>query len=292
MKEKKKTCIKLYKEWIIFCKKLRKDAVSAYAGQLAFFIILSFFPFVLFLLALLQYTPLTEEIILLALSYLTPASFSNILANLVQDIYSRSNITLVSITVFSSLWLASKGFLTMIYAFSSIYDKQETRNFILLRIYAILYTLCFAIIILLTLSLLVFGNHIYAEIYPKLPAIGELIFSIISIRSIISICVLILFFLLLYKMMPNRKSTFLNELPGAILATLGWMSFSYLYSFYIDHYSNYSSIYGAASSIAFLMLWLYICMYILFFGAEINVLLQQRSNVRLPKQRGNEVSTP
>ena len=68
---------------------------------------------------------------------------------------------------------------------------------------------------------------------------------------------------------PNRV-TFTSQLPGAITATIGWLGFSYLYSFYVDHISNYSSIYGAMTTIALLMVWLYACMYILFFGGWLN----------------------
>lgn len=277
MKNKMSHILHAYRFFTTFSKKLRKDAVSAYAGQLAFFILLSFFPFVMFLLTLLKHTSLTQGAIFDAISHAVPAAFSPYIISWVSDIYSRSSSTLLSITAITALWLASKGFLAMIYAFDTIYDRTETRNFIILRLYAILYTFAFAVILLFTLALLVFGNHIYAQIYPKLPVIGELILSIISVRAAVSICILILFFSLLYKMIPNRRTSFVNELPGAILATAGWMIFSFLYSYYIDNISNYSTIYGTMTTIAFLMLWLYICMYILFLGAELNVLIKKLS---------------
>lgn len=280
MKNKMNRILYSYKFFTTFSKKLRKDAVSAYAGQLAFFIILSFFPFVMFLLTLLRHTTLTQGAVFEIINDFVPDAFSPYIISWISDIYSRSSSTVLSITAITALWLASKGFLAMIYAFDTIYDRTETRNFIMLRIYAVFYTFAFAVILISTLALLVFGNRIYTEIYPKLPLIGELLLSIISVRAAVSVCILVLFFSLLYKMIPNRKTSFVNELPGATLTTAGWMGFSYLYSYYIDNISNYSSIYGTMTTIAFLMLWLYICMYILFLGAEINVLIQ-----RLPQNR-------
>ena len=79
--------------------------------------------------------------------------------------------------------------------------------------------------------------------------------------------------MLLYLVIPNRKSRLLAELPGAVLTAGGWICFSYLFSFYIDHRQNIAFAYGSLTTLAFSMLWLYFCMYILFVGAEINVFL-------------------
>ena len=87
-------------------------------------------------------------------------------------------------------------------------------------------------------------------------------------------CILILFFLVLYMFVPNRKSKILYELPGAIATSAGWIGFSYLYSFYIDHMSNFTNTYGSLTAVVLLMLWLYACMYMLLLGGELNVYLR------------------
>ena len=73
--------------------------------------------------------------------------------------------------------------------------------------------------------------------------------------------------------LPNRKSHIFRELPGAIITAGGWLLFSYLFSYYIDNMGNYSYTYGSLAALAICMLWLYFCMYILFIGAEINMIL-------------------
>ena len=98
-----------------------------------------------------------------------------------------------------------------------------------------------------------------------------------SIRAILGFATLIVFFLLLYIAVPNRKSTISKELPGAMISAAGWMIFSYLYSFYIDNMTNFSNTYGSLTAIVFLMLWLYFCIYILFIGYEINNVLASKT---------------
>jgi membrane protein len=100
--------------------------------------------------------------------------------------------------------------------------------------------------------------------------------------------VLTLIFWLLYTAVPHRRSRLktrlLRELPGAVIAAVGWVGFSLLYSFYIDRIGNFS-LYGSLTAVVLAMLWLYFCLYILFLGAEINVWLQQNALLPLLRRR-------
>ena len=53
------------------------------------------------------------------------------------------------------------------------------------------------------------------------------------------------------------------------MAAVGWAGFSYLYSFYINNITNFS-VYGSITLVIFFLMWMYVCFYILFIGAEIN----------------------
>ena len=104
---------------------------------------------------------------------------------------------------------------------------------------------------------------------------------IISLRTSCIMCILILFFLYLYMVIPNHRSRIFFELPGAVLTSMGWIGFSYLYSFYIDHMANFSNTYGSLTAVVLLMLWLYACMYMLLIGGEINDLLRSSALVQM-----------
>lgn len=230
-----------------FLAQLRDDFISAFAAQAAFFIILSFIPFIMFLFTLLNFFPLT----------------AGSLTRLPAGILSGT----------AALWSASRGTLALIRGLNAVYKYKETRNYFLIRAISMIYTFCFAALLIAALVLLVFGNRLYDWIMSQFPMLKELAFLILSLRSLGTVIILTLFFLLLYLVVPNRKSRFLRELPGAMLSACGWMGFSYLFSFYIDHRQSTSFAYGSLTTLAFSMLWLYFCMYILFVGAEINVFL-------------------
>ena len=245
-------------------------ALSAHAGQTAFFIMLSFFPFLLFLFALLRLTPLTEEAFIFSLLAFIPESFHEFFQVLIHDIYGASSAHVLSLTIVSTIWLSSKAFLSLVQGLNAIYRQRESRNFIVLRLFSALYSTVFALLIIATLTLLVFGNWIHGHIEKQFPLIATFSKNIINFRMLIAFLTLFLVFLMLYRALPNCKWKLRYHIPGALLSTLGWLLFCYLYSYYVDSFSNYSSFYGTMTTIALLMVWLYACMYILFFGGMVN----------------------
>ena len=95
---------------------------------------------------------------------------------------------------------------------------------------------------------------------------------IINFRALWALMILIIFFLGIYTFVPDKRLKLRDQLPGAVFSTVGWMAFSFAFSLYFSHIGgkNYSYMYGSLTAIVLLLLWLYFCMCILFFGAEIN----------------------
>ena len=254
-----------------FLKKLREDTVSAFAAQTAFFVILSFLPFLIFLLTLVRFLPVETEKLLASVQSVFPEAVHNYIGVLLYEVLQKTSGAIVSISVITALWSASRGFLVMIQGMNAVYGNKETRKYFTLRLLAVGYTLAFAMVLLLALVLLVFGNRIFIYAQNRVPLLRQAAFFVICLRTVISFFVLTGFFWGLYLLVPNRKSKHAAaELPGAILSGAGWLGFSYLYSFYIDRMSNFSAMYGSLTAIVLCMIWLYACMYIMFIGAELN----------------------
>ena len=263
-----------------FAKKLRDDHISAFASQSAYFVILSFFPFIMFLLTIINYLPFSQDDVIALTSHLLPDTIHNFVTTLIYELYEKSSGTLLSLSVIAALWSAARGILAMIRGLNSVYGIKETRSYFRLRFISSLYTVGFALFLIISLALLVFGNQILLYVQRRqIPILTEFTLLIISIRTVALLIALSIFFLIIYLVIPNRKSQFFYELPGALLSAFGWTGFSYLFSFYIDNMGNYSYTYGSLTAIIICMLWLYACMYIMFIGAEVNVVLAS-PNVR------------
>lgn len=256
-----------------FIKKINNDGISALSAHAAFFVLISFFPFVMFLLTLLSYFPNSSETLpSVNLSFL-PSAVSSMIVQAFTELSDRANGTILSVTVVLAIWSASRGILSIMRGLNSIHNIRETRNYIVTRIMATGYTIVFAVLLLVMILIFVFGNQLTLWLVERFPTLGGFALLIISFRTAVGISVLILFFLLIFISLPNRKTSFWCELPGAVLTATGWVGFSFLFSFYVNNFSNYTAIYGSLTAIVLCMLWLYACMYILFIGAEINSIL-------------------
>lgn len=258
----------------VFSNAFSKRDISAYSGQAAFFLMLSFFPFLMFFFALLNRTPLTKAEFADWAMNLIPESFWNLLSTFAEEIYAGSSGGRLSLTVLIAVFLSAKSFISLQNGLNSMYQVQETRNIILRELYAMLYSVVFAVMLLLTLALMVFGNNVYEMFFHGIRLWG----NVLQFRMVICIPVLFLFFWFLYVALPNKKQKIKAQIPGALVSAAGWVIFSELFSVYVERFTRYATFYGTMTLVALIMVWLYGCMYVLFVGGFINSVLEKRSS--------------
>ena len=256
-----------------FMKRLNEDHVGAYAAQSAYFILLSFIPFVLLVVTLVKYTPLTRDDVYSVLINMLPTEFQNYVGGIVNEIFYQS---VMPITIITTLWSAGKGIAALTNGLNSIYHVTETRNYIINRLRGMAYTLIFAAAFLTSLVLLVFGTRIQNKLTEHLPMVARVTSSIMGMRTLITTGVLAVLFLVLYKCIPNRKASFKSQCPGALISSLAWSIFSLAFSMYLDIALAASNMYGSLTMIVFIMIWMYFCMWILLIGAEINAYFEDK----------------
>lgn len=264
-------------------RKLTKDNLTGYAAQSCFYIILSIFPCLLLLMSLFKFLPLTEDALLLMLKGVIPVQLEPFLVSIIEDLYDNSSAALTSITTVATIWAAGKGFLAIMQELNIIYDTQKKRNWLLQRLMSTVYTIALLVLIIATL-LLVFGNQLIRLIEVFIPRLAVILSAILNNRMILFPSFMILLFLLMYLFIPTRKSSITKEFPGAVFSAVGWYGFSYCYSLYVAHSPNFSYMYGSLTTLIFALVWIYVCMLILFLGAELNTLIaSQTLRPLLPK---------
>ena len=258
-----------------FVERVNGDHVGAYAAQAAYFLIMSFIPFLLFLTTMIRYTPLTYNMVSDAIRGFVPHNLQSFVLMVVSEVYDRST-AVVPISAIMALWSAGKAMQSLSNGLNTIYHVKETRNWLITRIYAVFYTMLFGLAIIASLLLLVLGNRIQVAAAKYIPVLGRLIGRIIGARTFLVFGVLFVVFLLLYKVIPNRRATFKSQVPGAAMIAVGWSVFSYFFSLYFELFPNFSNMYGSLTALIMLMLWLYICMNLVLYGAEINAYFEKQ----------------
>jgi len=258
-------------------KKIQEDNVGVYAAQAAFFILIAFFPTTMLFLTLLNYLPFSaEQARSFTVNFLSP-SVSGFVDSLISEIFQKASGAVLSVTTVTALWSASRGLFSVITGLNAVYGAHENRGYVKLRLITVIYMLVFMITLIITLVIIVFGGTIANWLIETFPELENATSLFTWVRWLFGFCLLVLFFLALYTFAPKHKTGLVAEFPGAVISAAGWLGFSAIYSFYINNFANYSYLYGSLTAIVLLMLWLYICMNILFFGAEINVILKNES---------------
>ncbi|MGL5245919.1 MAG: YihY/virulence factor BrkB family protein [Sarcina sp.] len=274
---KKNNIISFFKKVIIFIilfiKKVLNDDILALAAQLAYYLILSFIPFLMFLMTLVGFINLNSDEIINLLSTVMPrASFELIESTVIQIIdVQQKGILWISIVL--AIWVSSSGFSAVIKGLNKAYGVKETRSYIRLKIASIGYTLMLAITIIATLFLFVFGDLITELIISAIANSTIIIFLWNIIRYLVVVCIMVCVFAFLYNVTPCKRLGWGEVLPGAALTTLGWILTSYLFAFYVNNFSNYSRLYGGLGAVFILMTWLFISSIILLLGGEVNAVL-------------------
>ena len=252
--------------------------IGAYAAQSAYFFMLSLIPIIILLLTLVQFTPVTEEDVMQAVLQVFPSTVEGLISTLVAQVYNQSG-SIIPITVLVALWTAGKGVLSMTSGLNCVYESTETRNYLFLRIRASFYMVIFIVAIVLSLLLSVFGNSISLFINEHAPLLQHVTDFVIRIRTLLILGMLTVFWDLVYKYLPNRKNsgktTMRKQLPGAVFTACGWQLISFVFSIYLDIFTGFSTMYGSLTTIILILLWFYMCMYVILLGGEVNVLLER-----------------
>ena len=258
-----------------FARSVSELKVPLYAANASFFIILAVFPALLLLLGVLQYTPLEVERLGGLLAGVLPAAFLESAEELILLTYDNVSGTALSITAITALWSASRGVYGIMTGLNAIYGVPENRGYLVTRCISAVYMVLFLIVLLLTLSLHVFGTAILNFLYRLPIPFWDTLAEIIDFRFFLLLGIQTAFFTAMFMALPNRKNRFRDSVPGALLASSGWLIFSDLYSIYVEKFARLSNIYGSVYAVALAMLWLYCCMAIVFYGGALNRYLME-----------------
>lgn len=262
---------------IRFVKSFSQLNIPVYAANAGFFIILAVFPALILLMGLLRYTGLDPENLLEILDRIVPRALMEKADGLIYSIYANTNGAVIGLSAVTALWSASRGVHGLRVGLNAIYGVEENRGYFLSRAISLAYTLAFLLVLLLTLVLHVFGSSILQWLQLlDLELIGFLT-GIVDFRFFLLLAVQTLIFALMYTAVPSRRNRFRDSVPGALLASIGWLAFSDVFSIYVENFARYANIYGSVYAIALAMLWLYCCMSILFYGGALNRYLTEES---------------
>lgn len=250
--------------------RIHDDDVMALSAQLAYSFLLSFFPFLIFLMTLIGHSSINSGDALAYLSNIVPANAMELVKSTIVEVVDTRNSNLLSLSLLFTIWTSSSGFKAVIKGLNKAYDTSETRSMLRLELIALLSTIALTTIIILTLVLLVLGKLIGSTISLYVAYPDQFMDLWNALRYLIILASMVFVFAAMYRYTPCTRLTWSEVLPGAIFSTLGWIVISAGFSFYVNNFGNYSKIYGSIGVVIILLTWLFLTSLIIMLGGEIN----------------------
>jgi len=257
---------------------LDENKVFVHTAATSYYILFALAPFLILIVALIPYTPLTKESIIFGMNNVLPATLASFGETLINEIYNLSGIILpISLVVI--LWTASLGVKSCREALTQIYHFYDHKNLVKRYGAYIVCTLIFIVLLMVVIIFGVLGQPIYdliADFVPELPGvIGKLLqfHNILSILATFTICTIS------YLYLPPSKNKFKEQWVGIVFAVVIQFAFSKIFSWYITIVNGYS-MYGSLAIIVVILFYVYWSIFILFLGAQINADIKKQRDLK------------
>ena len=160
--------------------------------------------------------------------------------------------------------------LSLLYGLNAVLEVRETRRYLHRRLLCVVYTVGMLLALLLTLGLYVGGQALLAFLDARGFSLAAVLEPVLRNLHLYSLVLLTALFTGVFLALPARRQRFVHVLPGAAGAACAWVVYSEIYSWYVNHIAKASALYGSLSVLLLMLLWLYACISILFYGALLN----------------------
>ncbi|QKF49368.1 YihY/virulence factor BrkB family protein [Pseudomonas graminis] len=259
-------------------KEFLDDEMSTYASALAYQMLFSLFPFLLFLIALIGFLHLPDFFSWLRLQselVLPPQALDQV--NPVIDQLQQSKGGLLSIGIVIALWTASAGVRLMMSAMNAAYDVVEARPAWKRIPLSVFYTIGIAGMLLTVAALMVTGPQVMNWLAAQIGMEDFIVTLWTILRWPLIILLLMVAVAIMYYVMPDVKQSFRFITPGSVLAVVVWIVASLGFAYYVKTFADYNAMYGSIGAIIVLLLYFYISAAVLLLGAEMNAVIEHMS---------------
>lgn len=253
-----------------------EDRVTVYAAQASFFIVIAAIPFIMLLFSVSRYIiPERFYDVMISFGNSIPGGIRGLYMSIIDEMMARPEMQLISITAVITFWTVSRGMASVKGGVATVYKAPAPKSFIRGILSSFTYTAVFIVLIIAAIAVLLFGEQLNTMLIERITFFKRFE-GVFEYRNAIFYVILVMFFTLLYFSVGRRSTLpgkrLFSHVPGALVASAGWLLFSYFYSLYTIYFTDVSYIYGSLTAIVLLLFWLYCCMIILLCGAEFNKL--------------------
>lgn len=251
--------------------RMKHHHIESFASQIAFYMLLSIFPFLILLLMFLTNLSLGYSEQMDYIYRIIPSAATGVIKEYLMYSQQFSN-HIFSPVLIAALWMSSNAVVALMKSVNVAYDIEETRNYFKRKFIGILCTVLIIILIVVALAIPNLGQTFmnFIRRYIAIPQMSVKLFD--TFRITIGVAVFIFVLGAIYFIVPNKKVTLREILPGTGFAFVGLTLTSKIFAYFVSEFSQYSLVYGGLAAVIILMIWLFLCGMILMLGGEINAI--------------------
>lgn len=252
--------------------RMKKHQIGAFSAQMAYFFTLSIFPLLIFLFSILSKLNLNYDYVYDLLQGILPANMQVLIVEFMEQTFTQQSGALLSVSGILMLYSSSKGVNALQNAINYAHGYGQKRNFIVMKLYSMFYTLMFILLIVVSLIIPSIGMKLVNGIERLMPFTIDFswVSSLFFVRSVLLPVMYVVVIGSTYVFLPNEKLKIKDAYKGAGFAIVASYSANLIFSNIVVKVTDYSILYGSLSAMIAFMVWLYAQCTILMIGAEIN----------------------
>jgi len=276
----------------LFLRRLQReigyDDCMGMAAQIAYFMMLALFPFLLFLLSLISFLPILEpDQVLNSIQATLPPPAYDLVSGTIHAVLSQREGSILGFGLLAALWSGSMGVGALITTINRAYNIHPKRNIAYQKLISILLTLVLSGFVILSTTLVLLGPSLSHKLFQSLGLAGDSFNFWSTLRLPLVLLLNLLAVSILYHFASEAKQRYVWILPGTITATVLWFGASQLFRLFLRNFSTYNVTYGSIAAVIILMVWLWLSGFIFLLGAEINALMRRMDHYEdLPRVKG------
>ncbi len=261
------------------CQDVQNHHTLQVAAALSYYSILAVFPGLIFLSAVMGLIPFTDLFArtLDVMARILPPDTTRFVQSMLINLVGANHKAWLSFGMLGIIWVASSAFDALIEALDITYEVKSIRPMWETRLLALVLGGICVTLLIVALAVMIVGPEFGTWLAARIPISQVFVVLWPLIHWGIAISFTVLAVEAVYFLAPNVKQSFLDTLPGAILAVTCWIALSYLLGVYFRHFANYNRPYGTLAGFIALLTWLYWNAFALLLGAELNAKLARES---------------
>ena len=269
-----KTCLQVIRQLV---KRYFRDHVGQSAAELAYYLLFSLFPLLIFIYAAISMLHLSPQMLADTLGSILPPQAADLVITYLGHIQGLDTPLLLYACLFLTVYAVSRAATSLIRSLTQAYRLRRQSRFSLCA--GILLTLLLLSSLIVLMLLMVVSENLLLQI-DRFIILPDLLIRLWNLlRLMVAPVYMLLVLTGLYATVGYRHYRLRQALPGAVFVVLIGFGVSSAFSYYITHAARYSVLYGSLAAFMVLMLWLYLMGAVIILGGELNHILANRKNI-------------